>query len=479
MLKPKVRHAIESWSMFSRGDLVVVGVSGGPDSVALLHALVSLKAHFGYRLHVAHLNHGLRGRQSDLDAEFVGDLAAHLGVPATVEKRDVASVRRQWRLGLEEAARVVRYQFFAELVERMGAGGVAVGHTADDQVETVVLHWLRGTGLVGLRGMCPVAYLQVGSKWTQGTPREIKVVRPMLDVTRREVEDYVKSHGLPTRVDVSNLDPRILRNRVRLELLPYLEQYNPRFRQATLRTARIAAQDYDYIQSQVLSAWSQIGRQRDNELVVDLDGWLKLPSSLQYYTLRHAATLLLGDAMDISTANLEAAVEALRWKPVGTTIVWPRQLRLVKGYDDFRLIIGEPRPSGAIKGLHRLIVPGRTRLPEMGWEVLASIGGERCVGGGADRWHADLDLDATGSELYVRGRQPGDVFQPLGMGQAKKLQDFFVDAKVPRDERDAIPIVVSPEQIVWVAGHRIDERVKVDDRTRRVLCLTFAPSSKS
>lgn len=475
MLKPKVRAAIESWSMFGRGDLVVVGVSGGPDSVALLHALVGLKAHFGYRLHVAHLNHGLRGRQSDLDAEFVRDLAARLGVQATVEKRDVSGLRRQWRLGLEEAARVARYQFFAEQVERLGARCVAVGHTADDQVETVVLHWLRGTGLAGLRGMRPVARLQVGLKWTQGPPQEVAVVRPMLEVSRREVEDYVKAHGLSVRTDVSNLDPRILRNRVRLELLPYLEQYNPRFRPATLRTARIAAQDYDYIQSQVLAAWPKIGRQREKEVVVDLDGWLKLPGSLQYYTLRYATAVLLGDAMDISTANLESAVEALRSKPVGTTIVWPRQLRVVKGYDDFRLMVGEPRPARAIKGRHRLNVPGRTVIPGTDWEVLASVGGQRCAEGGADRWHADLDYEAAGPKLYVRGREPGDAFQPLGMEQAKKLQDFFVDEKVPRDERDAVPIVVSPTQVVWVAGYRIDDRVKVDSHTSRVLCLTFTP----
>lgn len=472
VVESKVHAAIESTAMFGRGDLVVVGVSGGPDSVALLCALSRLRQQLGYELCVAHLNHRLRGRQSDADAELVRALSERMGVPARIEAREVAPLARRYRLGVEEAARVVRYEFFAQVIQDLEACCVAVGHTADDQVETVVMHWLRGAGLAGLQGMRPVTYQLVGLKWAARDRQRVKVVRPMLDVSRQEVEEYVRARRLPTCVDVSNVDRRFLRNRVRLDLLPYLEQFNPKFREAVLRSARIAAQDYDYIQSQVLAVWETLAREETGAVTIDLNGWRALPPSLQYYVLRQAAIVLLGEAMDISAANLEAAVEAMRTKPVGTSIVWPRQLRLVKGYDEFRLIVGEPAVAKAIRGRQRLNIPGVTGIKGTGWQVVARITTERCTTN-SDRWHADLDYEIVGPELYVRKRQPGDAFQPLGMDQVKKLQDFFVDEKVPRDQRDQVPIVVSPSQIVWVAGHRIDHRARVTDRTKRVLCLTF------
>jgi tRNA(Ile)-lysidine synthase len=473
MLKPKVRQAIETLGFVRPGDVIVAGVSGGPDSVALVHALDSLRSHFGYSLHVAHLNHRLRGRESDQDALFVRHLADRLGLPVTVQARDVPALRRQRKLGLEEAARVARYQFFAELISRLGACCVAVAHTADDQVETVVQHWLRGAALAGLSGMRSMSIQRLGEAWKDGGPGEVRVARPMLTVTRREVEAYVESHALPTRVDASNLDLRYQRNRVRLELLPFLERYNPNFRQAALRSASIAAQDYEYVQSQVLAAWSDVATVEGQTVVIDLDGWLRLPPSLQYYALRYAAIVLLGDAMDISSANIVAAVETMRDKPVGATVIWPRQIRVVKGYRDFRMRLGEPAARQAIAGVNRLTIPGRTAAPGTSWEVIGNIVGQRCAQQGNDPWHADLDFDVTGPELYVRKRRPGDAFVPLGMAGTKKLQDFLVDEKVPADERDAVPIVVSPAQIVWVAGHRIDERAKVTADTTRVLCLTF------
>jgi tRNA(Ile)-lysidine synthase len=475
VLMAKVRQTIEVNSMFSRDDLVVVGVSGGPDSVALLHSLLGLAARGGYRLHVAHLNHHLRGADSDRDAEFVRDLAHGWSLPATVESQDIGRLRREWRLGVEEAARLARYRFFAELVEQLGADCVAVGHNADDQVETVVLHWLRGAGLAGLRGIRPVSYLEVGQAWKrgQGQRLSLKVVRPLLKATRQEVESYIARHKLASRVDATNVDVSLQRNRVRLELLPYLEQYNPQFRQAALRTADLLAQDYDYIESKVQEAWSSLAREEDGAVVISLDEWTRLPASLQQHILRRGAEVLLGDLTDISAKNVLIAAEAMRGGTVGTEITLPRELRVVKGYDDFRLLLGEPSPAPAIIGEHKLTIPGTTSIPEIGWDVVSTVGAQPCPTMGQNPWHADLDGDAAGPELFVRGRRPGDVFQPLGMRQTKKLQDFFVDAKVPRRTRDEVPIVASPSRIVWVAGMRIDDRVKITKDTQKVLCLTF------
>jgi len=443
----------------------VVAVSGGPDSVCLLHILSSLRNKLGVTLQVAHLNHQLRGADSEADADYVADLARKLGLPATIEKRDVKAYRAQHRLSLEEAAREVRYTFLAEVAESVGADRVAVGHTQNDHIETILMHLIRGSGTRGLRGLLPV------SQWRYDGKRLI-IIRPLLEVSREETEEYCRCKGLAPRIDASNLRLSLLRNRIRHELLPLLQRYNPRVTEALLRTARIANDDLAFLDSEVARAWQKIAWIEEGVTILDKKGFLKLPTALKRHLLRTAIEKLSGNIKDIEANHIEEIMAGLG-KPAGKRITLPDGLIFATEYD--RYLLGTDLsalfPFPPLEGEFTLEIPGETRLP--GWKVKARIVSREEIPENTERFTAYFDLERMGTKLMVRARKFGDRFQPLGMSQPKKLGEFLVDAKIPHDWRDRIPIVGSPEQIVWVVGWRIDERVRVTGKTQKVLWLEF------
>ena len=446
-----------------KGRKMLVGVSGGPDSVCLLHILDQLKESLGVSLHVAHLNHMLRGVDSDADARYVTELSDDLGVPVTVGKRDVEAYRKEHRLSLEEAAREVRYNFFAQVADSIGAGHIALGHTQDDQVETILMHLVRGTGLAGLRGMGPVTSLRLPGGGV------FVVVRPLLEVARRETEEYCCAHNLNPRSDLSNYSLEHTRNRVRHELIPLLKSYNRKIGDALMRTASAAADELSFLEEGVSLVWDRVVSEQPNGLLLDREALLLLHPALQRQLLRRVLGEVLGDTVDIQYIHIEKMMEALS-KPAGKRLSLPRGLVFYIGYNTCLITKGavDTCPFPPLEGEHKLNVPGDTALT--GWRVRASVNQTRER---ADGYRACLDFDEAGSDLVVRGRKAGDRFQPLGMGEPKKLQDFMVDAKIPRSWRDRVPLVCSSEGILWVVGWRIAERVRVTDSTKQVLRLEF------
>ena len=232
-LEVRALDFIRQYHLLEQPGRLVVAVSGGPDSVCLLHILLGLKDELHIDLHIAHLNHQLRGIDSRKDAQFVSELARQLNIPSTIAERDVRKYKEEYHLTLEEAAREVRYTFLQEVVKTVGANGVAVGHTRDDNVETILMHLVRGTGTRGLRGLQPV------NRWplSNQSPESITITRPLLEVTRVETAGYCREHNLVPRIDKTNLSLSLLRNRIRLQLLPELRHYNPRIDDALLRMA--------------------------------------------------------------------------------------------------------------------------------------------------------------------------------------------------------------------------------------------------
>ena len=446
-----------------KGRKMLVGVSGGPDSVCLLHILDQLRETLGVSLHVAHLNHMLRGVDSDADARYVAEFSGTLGIPATVEKRDVEAYRKEHRLSLEEAAREVRYGFFSQVAESVGAGHIALGHTQDDQVETILMHLVRGTGLAGLRGMGPVTSLRPPGGGV------LVVVRPLLEVARRETEEYCRAYDLNPRSDFSNYSLDYTRNRFRYELIPLLQSYNKNVGAALMRTAHAAADELSYLEEGVSLVWERVVREQPNGLLLDSEALLSLHPALQRHLLRRVLGEVLADLTDIQSIHIEKMMEALS-KPAGKRLSLPRGLVFHVGYNTCLVTKGavDTCPFPPLEGEYKLNVPGDTAFP--GWRVKAGI---IRPGGKAEGLGACLDLDEAGSDLVVRGRRAGDRFQPLGMGEAKKLQDFMVDAKVPRSWRDRVPLVCSSEGIIWVVGWRIAEPVRVTDSTKQVLRLEF------
>ena len=446
-----------------KGRKMLVGVSGGPDSVCLLHILDQLSESLGMSLHVAHLNHMLRGVDSDADARYVAEFSGTLGIPVTVEKRDVEVYRKEHRISLEEAAREVRYDFFYQVADSVGAVGIALGHTQDDQVETILMHLVRGTGLAGLRGMGTITSLHPPGGGV------LVVVRPLLEVARRETEEYCRAYNLSPRSDFSNYSLDYTRNRFRYELIPLLQSYNKNIGAALMRTARAAADELSYLEEGVSLVWERVVREQPNGLLLDSAALLSLPPALQRHLLRRVLGEVLADLTDIQSIHIEKMMEALS-KPAGKRLSLPRGLVFHVGYNTCLVTKGavDTCPFPLLEGEYRLNVPGDTALP--GWRVRASV---TQPGGKAEGFGACLDLDEAGSDLVVRGRKAGDRFQPLGMGEPKKLQDFMVDAKIPRSWRERVPLVCSPEGIIWVVGWRIAERVRVTDSTKQVLRLEF------
>ncbi|MFC1978458.1 tRNA lysidine(34) synthetase TilS [Chloroflexota bacterium] len=447
------------------GGPLVVAVSGGADSVCLLHALSQLKDELKLQLHVAHLNHLLRGTESDADAQYVADLAGKLNLLCTVEKRDISTYGNT--SSVEEKSRDARYTFLAEVSASVGANAVAVAHTADDQVETILMHLVRGTGLVGLRGIREVSVWQ-----PLVDESDVTIIRPLLGITRKEVEVYCYANGLMPRIDSSNKSPDYMRNRFRRELIPLLESYNSNLKGAMLRLAAVVADEIALLDEQVSGAWNDIVADENGVLSIDRSAFGKLPVAVKRHMMRRALERLAGSLTDIESVHIESLLEAMQ-KPVGKKLSLPYNLVLVNGYES--CTIGRkdlPNDAGEVfEGEYSLNMPGDTIIP--GWKVTVSI--ENKVTESEDKcgFIESFDYDVVGSELTVRGKNPGDKFSPLGMDGNKSLKDYMIDVKVPKAQRGIIPIVCSPEHIIWIVGHRIDERAKVSASTERVLSIRF------
>jgi tRNA(Ile)-lysidine synthase len=469
-LPDRVLKFIREHRLITGGGKLVVAVSGGPDSVCLLRLLLDLIDKLGITLHVAHLNHGLRGAESDADASYVAELAQKLNLPATIERRDVPTYQKSKRLSMEEAAREVRYSFLAEVAEATGAGSVTVGHTLDDHIETILMHLIRGSGTRGLRGLQPSSQLQLGET-------SLTIIRPLLEVSREETAAYCRRYRLKPRLDTSNLSLSPLRNRIRQQLIPLLESYNPQVTDALLRTARIAADDLAALEEYALKLGGDVVKEQGNTLVLEKESFLKLPLALQRHLLRTAIEKRLGNLMDIESRHIEE-IMAARYKPAGKLITLPDGLTFAIEYERY-LLGSDPAalsPFPRIENEHKLRIPGTTEL--LGWRVKADVVRQNQVLAEKNNYVAYFEFDRTGDKLTVRPRRPGDRFQPLGMDRPKKLNEFMIDSKIPRAWRRQVPLVCSPERIIWVVGWRIDERVKVTGNTRNVLRLEVMRSAE-
>jgi len=485
-LEQRVLRFIHDQRLLSAQSPLLVAVSGGADSVCLLHVLSDIKDELGTSLHIAHLNHKLRGEESDADAAYVAELAASLDIPVTVGERDVAALKKKRHISLEEAAREARYAFLAQTADAVGAGEAAVGHTADDHIETVLMHLVRGSGVKGLGGLKP------RTEWRLDGD-EVTIVRPLLEVSRWETAEYCRQHGLAVREDSTNLSLSPLRNRIRHQLLPLLREYNPQINEALLRTARIADEDLGFIDERCSRLWVNIAHKQGDAVTIDRQGLLKTPPVLRRYLLRMSIEKLAGDIKDIELRHIED-IMAILTKPAGKRLDLPGGLVFATDYDRYIISRGEETlsPYPTLEGEHTLKLPGETAIP--GWRIEASIAEPSALTGnhkGDDDFTARLDYAKTGDKLTVRSRRRGDRFQPLGMSQPKKLGEFMIDSRIPqgwRDDvpivsspdsripqgwRDDVPIVSSPQHIVWVVGCRIDDRAKVAGGTKRILRISF------
>jgi tRNA(Ile)-lysidine synthase len=482
---------------------LVVAVSGGADSLCLLGLLLDLET-AGDRLApaglvIAHLDHGIRGVSGEADARSVAELAASLGIPFFTERIDVGELAQTDRLSLEDAARRARYAFLRRVAAKVGADRICVGHTADDQVETIVMHWLRGSGLRGLSGM-PAS--------------SGDIARPLLCISHSDALAYCLLHGWTPAHDETNDDLRYHRNRIRHDLLPYLESYNPNLRQTLLRNAELLAGDEAFLRQETDRVYKAVcSAETDESVVLNLAALRELAPSLSRMVIRRGVQHLARDVggQVLLAKHIFQLEQLLVTGNRGAQLHLPAHL--VAELRPAALVLRkrpEPsqRPSLAIEVV--LPVPGECVLPGLGWRLRTSLQdrppasldsllalsapGESIPGPKTRKsqnqnaeWGAKaessyplestvyLDAEAAGSHLLVRTWRTGDRFRPLGMQAEKKLHDYFIDARIPRELRHQIPLVENLAHLVWIAGLRLDDRVRITRQTKRILMLGMEP----
>jgi len=480
------RTVIDRYALLPAGDIVVVGVSGGADSLVLLRVLMVLADGYGVHLLAGHLEHGIRGQESLDDAAAVQGLCAAWGVPLRVEHRDVPAAARARRLSVEEAARQERYRFLGGLARSVGGHTVAVAHHADDQVETVLMHLLRGSGLAGLRGMRPLSWLDELHLGEGPEPRaagceRVRLIRPLLAVPRRAIEACCRAQGWLPRLDRTNLDTTYARNRLRHELIPLLETYNPNIREVLCHTAEALAGDYDVLREHLAEVWPVVVRDETAERIVfDLAGLRALPDGSARSVLREGVRRLRWSLRNVGWVHVEDALQVVRRGQTGAAATLPGGLLLRLEYEDAVLAaVGVVPPSAAhvpLLGVGERASVACTGVTPFGdgWELVLQATEREALCAGWDTaphpLRAYLDAGRMTRPLLLRARQPGDVLEPLGMGgKRQRLADLMINVKIPRAERDRVPLLMCGEDLVWVIGWRLDERFAVKADTRRVL----------
>ena len=473
-----LRHA-----MIKNGETVLVAVSGGADSLALLYGLHALHSQLDCHLHVAHLNHCLRP-EAAADADFVQQHAAHLGVPCTVERAEVPHFVQRWKLSVEAAARKARYQFYEAVSTEIGATKVALGHHQDDTAETVLMNLIRGSGSTGLKGIPSV--------------RDIKFIRPLTGFTRQQIEAFLTSEGLVPRQDSTNSDTRYFRNRIRHELIPRLESdYNPNIKIGLSRTADVLGAESEYLDTVAQEALVTC-RVRDPDrvktlttpesVVLDSAKFRQFHIAVQRRVLRVCFFEVSGSLDALSFTHCEAMLRLVGGNTPNAVLALPNGLRFRRVYQHliFEVNVDTRSPFPTESFAYPLAVPGKTFIVALNTAITAEVGDIGCCEMQTlpdGRFEAILDYEkvkdvSTESlpetcRLRVRTRQPGDRFQPHGMQGTKKIKDFLIDAKVPREERDRIPILVCGDKVLWIVGYTTSELFKIHPGTRHYLHLRY------
>lgn len=442
-MQTKAAEAIHTYGLIERGQTVVCGVSGGADSVALMYALLSLSPQMEFKVCAAHLNHGIRGQSAEHDEQFVRDLCEFYGVPLYCENKNIPALAKKQKLTLEQAGREERYAFLERARIHFNADLIAVAHHMDDQAESVLLHMTRGSGLSGLTGM---------------QPKRGRIIRPLLFVRRGEIEDYLSREGLAYCIDETNLEPEGTRNRIRLDILPYIENHiNPAIVPTLCSMAELLLRDEQYLLTKAEQALKECRRDSG----YDRRTLSKLPLPI----LTRAIRIALKDAgaeADIERVHVEKVIAFLKAR-TGAKLHLPF-VEAWTSYDIIQFGVTEELPEFSVK----LNVPGDTVTP------LGTFVSEIVDGGGflKDTSIACMDFNKLDSEaLTVRTRKDGDRFYPVNSPGRRKLKQYFIDKKIPRDKRN-IPLICS-EEVLFVPGHAISETVKVDESTVKTLRVKF------
>lgn len=450
----RLERTVRQQRLFLPVDTLVVALSGGADSTALLDLLSRLP---GYNLHliVAHLNHCLRGVESDADQEFCRRAALRYNVPFEVRRIDVRDMASDSGLNLEDAGRRARIEFLGEVRSRYDAAAVVLAHHADDQAETVLMRLLRGSGMTGLSGMA--------FRNARG------FVRPLLEISRLEIEQYLVGLGLKWREDASNSDTIYLRNRIRHQLLPLLEEYNPAIRSCLAATASVLGGDEELLAEMTEQAFSSLCRLEDDGIVCSAAKLRTLNTALRRRVLRHAFKLLAGTLNGVSQRHIDAICYLIDSGRPNSRLVLPQTVTAVREYD--RIVLKRTDGADTDTGFELLITePGIYRLPSGGTLTVDST---ETASYSTDSCSVCLDPSRTPFPWLLRPFRSGDRMVPFGMSGRKKVKDIFIDRKIPHSGRRRIPLLFCGDDLIWVAGVCASELSRIDDAPVAMVMVTW------
>jgi tRNA(Ile)-lysidine synthase len=460
----RVLDYVHQEQLIAADDSILVAVSGGPDSVALLHVLLAIKELCGIgRMAILHFDHQLRDEASAADRAFVKALAETFELPFYVSSADVHSYRQRHRISLEMAARVCRHRFFRDAMARLGATAIALGHNANDQAEELLLRLFRGTGPAGMAGMLPK------------TPTQL--IRPLLFAARTEILAYLRDQRLTFREDSSNLDPAHQRNAVRQKILPLLEKhFHRRVIEALCRHARLVEEEETFWTELLAKQWQAVcATETASRIILRRQPLLDLHPALRRRLLRLAAERLQGNLLGIYTVHIAALFKLLAHRAPGKLIQLPHGLQaVIEG--EFLILsksIQESLPPAGPDLSQTMNAPGRYQFWSFELHLHLKEVPPSADPGPFPKTSDTIWVDAGRLQwpLYVKPWQEGDRFRPIGLGGSKKLQDFYVDLKIPRKDRGRVMLLCDQEKICWVMGYRLDDRVKVTPQTEQLLVV--------
>jgi tRNA(Ile)-lysidine synthase len=437
----------------------VVGVSGGPDSMALLYLLYCLSEEYSLHIHAAHINHMLRGQESEDDTAYVKNFCGKLNIPVSIKYIDIGKISAESGLSLEEAGREARYGFFSEIACEINASKVALAHNMNDQAETILMRIMRGSGLEGLCGIKPV--------------RDGFYIRPLINTPRTDIEEYCRMHNILPRIDSTNLKPIYARNKVRLELIPYIKKnYNSNIEYVLSSMTELLKEDNDFLNTYVKDLYEDIKIKAKGKVSLDIEKLKGLHTAVKKRIIRKAVEEIKGNLVGIERLHIELILSIIDRGLTGSAVELPGGIRVYISYGQLRMVHMDA--AELYEGFCRKIcTPGDTYIPETGGVIQSSI-----VDASAD-FHSNnkfvkyFDYDKIKDNLIVRSKKEGDIIIPLGFKGRKKLKELFIDSKIPRDERCRIPIVSSGNDIIWVVGLKISDIYKIDNNTKKILRMEY------
>lgn len=463
----KIEDTITQYQMLKEKDKVVIGISGGADSVALVHVLLSLQQKYKLTLYLAHLNHLLR-KEAEKEAEFVKKLAKSINLPVVIEEINLFQDKSK-NFSIQQKARKIRYEFLTKVAKKLNANKIALAHHQDDNIETILMWLIRGCGGEGIKGIPPVRKIN----------ETLYIIRPFIKITKKEIEDYIKTNKLSFKLDSSNLKTAYFRNKIRLELLPKLQDYNPNIKEALHRLSILWQEDNVYLHLLAIEAKNKVLLEKDK---IDLKKFSNLHQPLQSRILRQIIEEVKGSLQGITFSHIEAILNLIKNGPAQGRLNLPANIIVEKEYDILSIYEGE-RKKEVKKGEGKYVpirLPGMTKID--GLKIQTQIVKKNTISTlhslPYTSTNACLDYDKVELPLLLRHRKKGDRFHPYGMKGSKKIKDFFVDLKIPNKIRDKIFLLEDKKGIIWVVGYRIDERVRITDATKNVLLISYTKGNE-